>query len=357
MTILIDFADYISTVLSHWIDRGIDIKYISPMNEPDSSRSDCSQEGMIVYPFLRGHVIKTLRTTLDSSPASRVDIIADETSRVTTQALVEDPIWLRRATPYVSNIAVHNYDFPTDDALALYYQSLRFLTSGSRLPEGVHFPPVKFTETCCSTNAGHGPNVFGVQYDPTMRNALIVARYIWQFLTIVQAESFDWWTAVTELPCSPSIDGLQCVTKINETAGFNSGLVYIDPRYNETQDYNLYTTKRAFMLKHFAFFHRPGSVRYDVKPSQLPYGVNAIATKSSAVHGRQQTWSVTFMNNQTTAFDLTMQAPSRSSKLLRAVETTNQADWAETSPFPVLTQGRVLLRLAAESLHTFQFSA
>ena len=338
------FAEYISTVLSHWTDRGIDIKYISPMNEPDNSRWDCSQEGMGVSPLLRGPVIKSLRSHLDNSAAAKVDVIADETSQITTQAFPEDPIWLPKSAPYMSNIAVHNYDYPSDVALAEYYQSIRNLTDGE------NFPPVKFTETCCSTTFGSGSDVFGEQNDPTMKNALIVARYVWQYLTIVQAESFDWWTAVANLPCSPKTDGIQCATAINNTAGYNSGLIYIDGNYNKTRDYNLYTTKRAFMLKHFAYFHRPGSVRYDVPQEQLPFGVNAVASRGGG------SWSVLFMNNQTHSFDLNVAVPQKTAKLVRLVQTTDSADWDDVTPLPPAKSGKVKFKLTAQSFLTLYFT-
>lgn len=338
------FAQYISTVLSHWTDNGIDIKYVSPMNEPDNSRWDCGQEGMGVSPSLRQSVIKSIRSHLDASGAKTVDIIADETSQITTQAFPEDPIWLPNSAPYMSNIAVHNYDYPSDSALAEYYQSIRNLTAGEKLP------PVKFTETCCSTTAGSGSDVFGAQYDPTMENALIVARYVWQYLTIVQAESFDWWTAVANLPCSPKTDGIECATAINETAGYNSGLVYIDGNYNQTRDFSLYMTKRAFMLKHFAYFHRPGSVRYDVPQAQLPFGVNAVASKGDG------SWSVLFMNNQTNAVELSLAIPETRAKLARLVQTTNSEDWADVQPLPPTSSGKVKFELGAQSLLTLQFS-
>lgn len=340
------FAQYISTVLSHWTNNGISIKYISPMNEPDNSRWDCGQEGMGVSPSLRAPVIQAVRSHLDSSAAHSVDVIADETSQVTTQAFPEDPIWLPKAAPAMSNIAIHNYDYPSDAALAEYYQSIRNLTAGE------HFPQVMFTETCCSTTAGSGSSVFGAQYDPTMRNALIVARYVWQFLTIVQAQSFDWWTAVANLPCSPKVDGSKCATAINDTAGYNSGLIYIDPNYNQTRDFNLYLTKRAFMLKHFAAFHRPGSVRYEVPQAQLPFGVNAVASKG--VGG----WSVLFMNNQTRAFDLNVKAPEHGVKVTKLVQTTNSEDWDDVHPLPpTSSSGKVMVKLAAESFLTLQFSS
>ena len=203
---------------------------------------------------------------------------------------------------------------------------------------------MKFTEVCCSVNAGNGPGAFGEQYDPTMANALIVGRYNWQFLTIAQAESVDWWTAVSTLPCSPTVDGEQCATVVNNTAGYNDGLVSYDPNYNQTHDYNIYYTKRAFMMKHFAL-HRPGSVRYDVPQDQLPYGVNAIASKSGntkAPHhygGGAQMWNVLFMNNQTQAYNLTLRAPKHT-QLKRVVETTNKVDFAVVNPMPSVRERR-----------------
>ena len=351
------FAQYITTVLSYWINQGINIKYISPMNEPDNLRADCGQEGMTVVPGLRTSVFKTLRTALNNSSAAKVGIIGDETSQITTQAIPEDPVWLPSSAPLLTNIAVHNYDYPSDASLTKYYNSILNLTNDKP-------PPVKFTETCCSVNTGSGSGVFGEQYDPTMFNALIVARYIWQFLTLVQAESFDWWTAVTNLPCSPTVDGEQCATAINNTAGYNSGLVYIDGNYNQTKDYKLYITKRAWMMKHFAYFHRPGSVRLDIAQNQLPFGVNAIAstqtTHQAASYGKaassQQSWSVLFMNNQTSAFKFTLKAPGTNANLTRVVQTTNETDWTELKTLPVVSKGSVAISVPGVSLVTLVFT-
>jgi O-glycosyl hydrolase len=46
------YGTFLADVLQHFVQQGIDIKYISPMNEPDSSfgPSPCGQEGMQVLP-------------------------------------------------------------------------------------------------------------------------------------------------------------------------------------------------------------------------------------------------------------------------------------------------------------------
>ena len=343
------FAQYINTVLTYWLSHGISIKYISPMNEPDYSRGDCGQEGMIVAPNLRSTVFRTLRSTLSGSSAAAVGIMGDEISQITTQGEPEDPTWLPSSVASLTNIAVHNYDFPSDTALSQYYSTLLNLTNNKP-------PPVKFTETCCSTNAGTGSGVFGAQYDPTMTNALIVARYIWQFLTIVQAESFDFWTAVTNLPCSPTVGGEQCATAINQNSGYNSGLVYIDGNYNQTGDYRLWYTKRAWMMKHFAYFHRPGSARLDIAQSQLPSGVNAIASTRYSSTSKQQRWSVLFMNNRTSAYKLTLQTPGQHANLTQVVQTTGSADWYNVTSLPAVTNGQVAITLPGQSLVTLVFA-
>jgi O-glycosyl hydrolase len=344
------FADYIQKVLSYWTTKGIKIKYISPMNEPDNLRADCGQEGMTVNMTLRTSVFQAIKYAQHGTASSAVDIIGDETSQVTTQAFKEDPAWLASSTPYLSNIAVHNYDYPSDGSLAAYYKQTLTLTNNKP-------PPIKFTETCCSINAGSGSGVFGQQYDPTMVNALIVARYVWQYLTIVNAESFDWWTAVTNLPCSPK-DNPSCATAVNNTAGYNSGLFYIDGDYNRTQDFTIYTTKRAYAVKHFSYFIRPGSVRYHVT-TQLPAGVEALATVDSAQGNTKPLWNVLFLNNQTSTQDVTVHLPGKNGHVSNAVKTDPANDWTKITPLPgVNADGRsVDLTLPAQSMFSMQFTA
>ncbi|KAK5165558.1 uncharacterized protein LTR77_009087 [Saxophila tyrrhenica] len=128
----------------------------------------------------------------------------------------------------------------------------------------------------------------------------------------------------------------------------------IDVDYNKTQDYNFYTTKRAFMVKHFSYFHRPGSVRYDVPQAQLPFGVNAVSSAQET--GEKSTWSVLFMNNQTTSFEMSLQVSCRGGKLAKIVETTNENDWKNVSPLPEAKDGEVVLTVPNESLVTAQFT-
>lgn len=278
------FVEYISKVLSYWSDRGIHIDYISPMNEPDANFSPCAQEGMSVSTSNRASVFQVLRSSLQASTSQAVQsikILGDETSQITSQALVEYPSWLPTTlqAKSIDAIAVHMYDFP-DDATLLNY---RQLIINSSLPSNP--PPIKMTEISSFRSAvgiykpwgWTGPNIFGAEYDPSMDNALDMARFIWQWLTLVNAESWDWWTAVSNMmPCSPSLVPGCAFTYRNLTVtdppGYNDGLIYIDPNYATTKDYTFYLVKRYWVFRHFTKFFRPGAVRYDIPNEILPYG-------------------------------------------------------------------------------------
>ena len=187
-----------------------------------------------------------------------------------------------------------------------------------------------------------------------MVNALIDARYVWQYMTYAHVVSFDWWSAVSGLPCSPSIDGAQCYTAFNASNGYNSALVYIDDNYNQTHDYNFYYTKRTWMMKHYAYFHRPGSVRYDVPQAQLPDTTNIFASKLDSV------WSVFFMNHANATQNLTFVPPESGATLSRAVLTDPFVDWEDDTDAIAQTaaaNGSLLLQLPAMSFLTLQFAS
>jgi hypothetical protein len=326
------------------------------MNEPDYLHPAGDQEGMTVGPEKRAYIFEAIKRKLSTTSAKNVGVIGDETSQV-NQARNTWSQWLPNSTETVAGLALHNYDFPLDSDLRALWTDIQSLTKGKTSP------PVKFTEACCATSAGTGQAVFGSQYDPGMTNTLIVARQVWQYLTILQAESFDWWTAVSSLPCSPSVFGDTCYKSFNASSGFNDALVYIDGDYNRTGDYNFYTTKRTFLLKHLATFHRPGSVRHDVDHTNLPDGVFAIASKGphpatqTSTLGKDGYWNIMFMNNGTTPQTIQLQVPDKANILTQIVETTPSDDWRTVPIIPnVLYFGTITVTLPAQSIRTVRFA-
>ncbi|KAL8665794.1 MAG: hypothetical protein Q9202_001916 [Teloschistes flavicans] len=359
------FADYIVSVLSHWSAAGIPISYISPMNEPDSSFYWCTQEGMTVRPSLRPSLLAALRSALTNTNTNttttlqHIKILADETSQIASQALVEYPTWLPAALEprSLDAIAIHSYDFP-DDTTLLNYRALLANMSSPPLP-------LKMTETSTFRSAlglhqpwgWTGPTIFGREYDPGIASALDMARQIWQYLTLANAESWEWWTAVSiMMPCSPAslvYSYPNCATQYNNISeAYNDGLVYVDPRYATTKDYSFYLPKRFHVLRHFSRFIRPGAVRYDVPNEMLPYGVVAVAAENS-----DGVFAVIFVNRNATEQSVRMEVPRPGMNVVGAVVTTQFVDWGDVEVGAVGGDGGVGVVLPPRGVVSVRFAA
>ena len=251
------------------------------------------------------------------------------------------------------------YDWP-DDATLLNYRQLLVNLSLPNAP-----PPVKMTEISSFRSARGvyspwgwtGPKVMGAEFDPGVDSALDMARYVWQWLTLVNAESWDWWTAVSNMmPCSPSVaPGCAALfnggERQNGQVGYNDGLVYIDPQYKTTKDYGFYMTKRFWVFRHFSRFLRPGAVRYDVPNEVLPYGTVAVAGRNS-----DRVYSVIFVNRNATSQGVRMKLPGDGGKVTAGVQTTDKADW-ENIPLPVvMADGTFTMTLPARGVLSIQFT-
>ena len=353
-----NFVAYIVAVLSHWADNGITIEYISPMNEPDDNFFLCNQEGMSVISSIRSKVFQQLRAGLAASNSAgmkSVKIMGDETSQIVSQALREYGDWLPEtlAQQAIDAIAVHMYDWPDDATLLNYGQLIKNSSSITN-----QNPPVKMTEiSSFKTALGNhtewgwtGPKIMGPEFDPSISNALDMARMIWQWLTLVNAESFDWWVAVSSmLPCSPTANA-SCTTAYNGTWGWNDGLIYIAYDYATTHNYNFYLTKRFWVFKHFTTFFRPGSVRYDIPNEVLPYGTVAIAALDADV------WNTIFINRNNTAQDITIKLPATGGKVIGVTQTTDAEDWQSMALPSVSAHDTISLNLPARAVVSIQFT-
>lgn len=272
------YADYLTTVIKHIHDAWhITIPYISPMNEPDYTRSDCTQEGMEVLPALRATVVQDLGKDL-ASQAPYTHIIADESSDVGSQFNTELPQWMGvpGTAQYVSALATHTYDFPSAATLA---QAATLAKSYNK--------PLWATEICCQKYEGPGQEpAYGEQFDPTITGGLSMAQFIYNDLTAGNMSAFDWWVA---LSAAQGCDVTQpsCMTTVNST-GWNDGLLNFDPNFATDHNYNVYPTKRFYTLGQFSRFVRPGAVRHDV--TGAPANVQALAFQT---HGQ---WEVVVIN-------------------------------------------------------------
>jgi O-glycosyl hydrolase len=261
------YASYLAQVVRHAHDFWhATLSYVSPMNEPDYTRSDCTQEGMQVPPSERAQVVDAVANVLRRQ-APYAHVIADESSQVGTQFLPEAPTWLSvpGTAQHLAALATHTYDFPSNATLQ----------QAAALAARYH-KPLWMTEICCVVGAENHPT-YGQGYDPTMSGALSVAYLIWQDLTYGDMSTWDWWVSLSAaLGCDPA-KSATCATKPN-ASGYNDGLIYYDPNFAIDHDYKVYLTKRFWMLGNFSRFVRPGAVRHDV--SGAPANVYLLAFSS-----------------------------------------------------------------------------
>jgi len=272
-----DFANYVADVVGHHRSEGIDLDYVSPMNEPTNTFEECGQEGMAVPVAQRDDIVRAVGETL-AARGLDVGITADESSS-TAGFATEVPQWTASgdAARYVSRLAHHTYNFPDDAGLRAAADVGRALGR-----------PTWASEICCFAGIGQG---WGQQYDPTIVNALAMADIIHRDFTRANSSAFHWWTALSKMVGCDTVANPSCVNQVN-SAGWNDGLIYYDPSFATTGNSALYPTKRLYVLGQYSKFVRPGAVRHEV--SGTPNGIEISAFE------REGTWTLV-ANNLTTS--------------------------------------------------------
>ncbi|WP_298208807.1 glycoside hydrolase [Ferrimicrobium sp.] len=244
----LELAETVRGIRSHF---GVELSYVSPMNEPVGSQASCHQEGMAVPIDERGPLVVALATDLRHL-APWCHVIADESAFVADGFLTDTSKWLSYpgASKAVVALTFHGYDYPDAATLHKVHQ----------LAVRLHHQ-VWASEICC-----HTPNGFAYQYDPTMISGIWLADTIYDDLMVAGASAFDWWLALSpDLGCDPVSDPT-CFGDIN-ALGRNDGLIYFDLNGRANGDRRLYLTKRYWVLANFSRYLRPGAQLYQVATS------------------------------------------------------------------------------------------
>jgi O-glycosyl hydrolase len=331
-----DYARYLVDVVTHFRQaQGITLSHLSPMNEPDYRFEGGGQEGMAVPVQQRAALVQALAAELAGrAPYARV--IADESSQVKGQFLPEAAQWLPvdGTADHLAALAHHLYDFPDDSTLRLVRQV------GERA--GV---PAWATEICCiKTSTG----VFGQDYDPTIANAILMARLIWQALTQANDAAFHWWVAASSaIGADPSRDPGAALRPNPD--GWNDGLVYYDPNFAQNGNREIYVTKRFYALGNLSRYVRPGARRHDVDGVPDPLRVLAFSNELG--------WTVVAINTAPAgagAAALELQLPVAGGSLVpvETVETSAVRSLEPVAP-PRVGQGLLRATLPAQSITTF----
>ena len=331
------FADYLVTVVTHVHDVWhTTIGHVSPMNEPDYTRSDCTQEGMQVPPKQRATVVQDVGEGL-AAQAPYSSVIADESSSVGTQFDPEVPQWMNvpGTSQYAAALAHHTYDLPSVTALQ---QAGAIAQSYGK--------PLWMTESCCVVTTSSGLRS-GIGYDPTITGGVTMADLIARDLTQANDAAWDWWVALSAaMGCNPVRDPA-CPQQKNDQ-GWNDGLIEYDPNYGSDHNYSLYPTKRFWALGNFSKFVRPGAVRHNVSGAPTNLDVMAFQLRKS--------WQVLVINDDSVGAPSTalhLNLPRQIRLHAAGAFQTSATDDLASVPDPTLTSTGMTTWIPAQSVTTF----
>lgn len=273
-----DYADYLATVVKGLGDKGIDIDYLSPVNEPQWDWSDGGQEGT---PFMNEEIfgiVKALNTVLeeekldtkiDIAEAGKIDYLyatEDKPGRgLQVQTFFDDssPHYIGDLSHVGNVISGHSYF--TTSPFSTAVEKRKQLAQEVASVSGLEF----WMSEYCILGDNDG-EIEGGGRDLGIDPALYVARVIHNDLVVANATAWHWWLAVSAYD-------------------YKDGLVYVDQ--NKT-DGNFYDSKMLWALGNYSRFIRPGAVRIAVQSPDLVEGESSLLISAYAHPDNKQITTV-----------------------------------------------------------------
>ena len=222
------FVKYCLDITEHFINEGVPVKYLSPVNEPFWIWTG-GQEGCHYSPRQAGRLMKLFAEEMEKRPSlDCVKLSGVESGDIRwfnksyTRELLRYPQTVKR----LDGVDVHSYflHFPLpfiNNRIAYLKRFRKYLDS--------NYPdmPVKMSEWC-HMQGGR---------DSTMNSALVMARVMYEDISILNVTSWQHWIAVSEVD-------------------YCDGLIYINP---ENKTYEL--TKRYYVTGNFSKYIPYGARR------------------------------------------------------------------------------------------------
>lgn len=244
------YADYFLTITEYFLEKGVPVKYISPVNEPQWSWGGAwvGQEGCH---YEREEVVALFRVFARAIKARNLDVklMGPESGE-----LGDDTDWYFNALYHDSEIrevlgslAYHSYWRDTD------LKSKKDF--GEKVKEQYADIPVDMTEWC-ELPCKHDIDDF--------TGAVLMARVMQQDLARSNANSWSAWVGVNNY--SVGEDGKK----------YSDGLLVSNEEFSE-----LYTGMRYYAMAHFSKYIPVGSVRIAATPDVLDFSV--VQTEDSDV--------------------------------------------------------------------------
>ncbi|WP_167598049.1 glycoside hydrolase [Leeuwenhoekiella sp. ZYFB001] len=259
-----DYAEFMIQILNHFKSEGIAFDYLSPINEPQWDWEKATQEGT---PATNANITSLIKILNDKIEDNHLN-----TTITTPEAADLRFLYQSYGKPQRSNQIIEFFS-ESDTTQSTY---LGGLTNVNRIVSGHSYfttwpvssliqKRIELSRILNENNVGYWQSEFcileksdelgqGSKRDLGMPTALYVARVIHADLTLANARSWQWWTAITR-------------------ADFKDGLVYLDTGdpdnlFDEEllkYDGIVHDSKLLWALGNYARFVRPGMHRVELK--------------------------------------------------------------------------------------------
>lgn len=253
-----DYANFLTQVLTKFESEGYTFDYISPVNEPQWDWSKGSQEGTpatneevyLFVNYLSAAIEEAkLKTKIAVGEAGAIDYLYEPKDKPASGDQIDvffkqaSPLSLLESRNVEKLITGHSYF--TTWPISKLKDTRKVLRAKLDEVEGLRYWQSEFCILENSQEIGSGQ-----KRDLGMSTALYVARVIHADLSIANASSWQWWTALT-------------------TADFKDGLIYLDTGdkldlFNESrmkENGEFHDSKLMWALGNYSRFVRPGMQR------------------------------------------------------------------------------------------------
>lgn len=247
-----EFASYLADVVEGLALKGLEVDYVSPVNEPQWDWTG-GQEGTPFWNHEIAGIVKSLNAELlnrnlspeiDISEAGQLNFLYEEGGKPGRANQIQE-FFDPSAENYIGDleklghsISGHSY-FTTSPYSSMTSVRKELNSEIERVPDLNYW----MSEYCIlGDNNGE---IEGNGRDLGINPALYMARVIHSDLTVANASAWHWWTAISAYD-------------------YKDGLVYVD-KNEENGDF--YDSKMLWALGNYSRFIRPGYKRFEISSS------------------------------------------------------------------------------------------
>lgn len=309
-----DFAKYVFDVTEHFLEQGIPITEVSPINEPQWDWLN-GQEGCHYEPQEVADVLKVFVEEIQKRDAlSEVTVSAPESGE-----------WGGRTQDYINAIY-------RDQTLRDYFTTLdchSYWTTTSTKEDFSRWLKARYPEVKLRTSEWV-EMVNG--YDYTMDSAFNMADVIYDDLTILDVISWQYWVGVAP-------------------GNYRDGLIYVNTDKKAYRE-----TKRLWGYGNFSRFIRPGYTRVSAEnPYTDLYKMKSVAFTGTNEKGKQELVIVLINREEEKTFQLALSENEKynvynvyTTNEEKDLELTGNGTYTDNQPFTIEGESIVTIVLTAE---------